>query len=444
MTFMAKIASSQRQPSLRAMGVGKWAFITCLRQMSTHVLMVQDALYTLARLDGFEKIKSEMSTYSAGTDQARENLGIPILEQLGKILLQPPIVNSTLVEEVDSFSDREDEFRADHSPKITSIKGEEMSLSTQLHSRLRQLTARNAMQETLEYGLCGRCEDYHKDNYPYVINCLHVYCKDCLRALSSEAAMEDRDAAACTRCHKIFSKSEPYVVSTLNDGGQSMAVMTSKEGKLKRQMGFLKIANNITHSTKTAAILQQVETWFKEDRDNKIVIFAQFIMAMKILLQACRSRGWEALEYHGAMSQPVRTKALLKFGQSQHVEILIASFRAGGTGLNICAANKVIVVDLWWNDPKQQQAFCRVYRIGQTRDCEMVHFSICGTLDDYMLRMQACKKDTLGRAMGDDGNLEDIFSPEELKAQVCRNKEYHPDKEIQLTLPTNTKSHEED
>lgn len=60
------------------------------------------------------------------------------------------------------------------------------------------------------------------------------------------------------------------------------------------------------------------------------------------------------------------------FAKDPKCGIMLCGLKAGGVGLNLTAANRVIIIDLWWNQSVETQAFCRIYRIGQEREVEMV------------------------------------------------------------------------
>jgi SNF2 family DNA or RNA helicase len=112
-----------------------------------------------------------------------------------------------------------------------------------------------------------------------------------------------------------------------------------------------------------------------------------------------------------------RTQSLSHFQTRPEIKILIASLKAGGIGLDITAANKCILVEPWWNDAIQQQAFCRLFRIGQERDVEIVKLVAKDTIDDYMMDLQKMKNKEIEGAIGDstlpsagvEGQLVDHF-----------------------------------
>ena len=153
--------------------------------------------------------------------------------------------------------------------------------------------------------------------------------------------------------------------------------------------------DTILFSAKLTAIKQQLAYWMQEDPEKKIIVFTQFIEIMKLVKQLCVSENWPCSTYHGQMSHTSRASALSEFKTNTQKTILISSLTCGGIGLNLTEASRVIMVDLWWNSPVEQQAFCRVYRIGQQWPTKMVRFYVEGTIDERMLALQRKKEDMI-------------------------------------------------
>lgn len=65
--------------------------------------------------------------------------------------------------------------------------------------------------------------------------------------------------------------------------------------------------------------------------------------------------------------------------------VILISFRAGSTGLNLVSCNHVILLDMWWNPALEDQAFDRAHRLGQTRAVEIHKLTIKDTVEDRML-----------------------------------------------------------
>jgi SNF2 family DNA or RNA helicase len=109
-----------------------------------------------------------------------------------------------------------------------------------------------------------------------------------------------------------------------------------------------------------------------------------------------------------------------KFHTDSNIKIMIAGLKCGGQALNLACANRVISIDLWWNrmwlsqcsqifyhaninrtDSIEQQAFGRVFRIGQHKQTYVSRFVIKNSIDCRLLSMQADKIRTIDRAMQD-------------------------------------------
>jgi non-specific serine/threonine protein kinase len=101
-----------------------------------------------------------------------------------------------------------------------------------------------------------------------------------------------------------------------------------------------------------------------------------------------------------------RTKLVKSFQEDPAVPFFVLSLKAGGTGLNLTAAQHVVHFDRWWNPAVEDQATDRAYRIGQQRNV-LVHRFVCrGTLEeriDAMLTGKRAVADALLSGGGADG-----------------------------------------
>lgn len=66
------------------------------------------------------------------------------------------------------------------------------------------------------------------------------------------------------------------------------------------------------------------------------------------------------------MNDNNRKKAIESFNQNEDIKVFLISIKVGGVGLNLCAANKVVLLEPWWNPAVEDQAIDRINRIGQT------------------------------------------------------------------------------
>ena len=118
--------------------------------------------------------------------------------------------------------------------------------------------------------------------------------------------------------------------------------------------------------------------------------FASFVPDLALHLHEVL--GVEVATLTGADSRAARAATVARFGEADGPPILIASLKAGGTGLTLVRANHVIHLDRWWNPAVEDQASDRVWRIGQHQKVS-VHVLVCpGTLEDKIDTALAAKR----------------------------------------------------
>ena len=109
-------------------------------------------------------------------------------------------------------------------------------------------------------------------------------------------------------------------------------------------------------------------------------------------------------QFHGNMTQKARDSALDDFKKKPNIKILLTTIQSGGIGLNLTEASRVIILDPWWNQAREQQAFCRIYRIGQDEETCLTRFCVKDTVDEAMLNMQSSKQIEIDDIFDDENN----------------------------------------
>ena len=99
-----------------------------------------------------------------------------------------------------------------------------------------------------------------------------------------------------------------------------------------------------------------------------------------------------ASQKHGGTPQKQRDTMVARFQAAGGPPVLLLSLKAGGTGLNLTAANHVFHFDRWWNPAVENQATDRAFRIGQTRDVQVHKFLCAGTLEERIDELIEGKK----------------------------------------------------
>jgi non-specific serine/threonine protein kinase len=134
------------------------------------------------------------------------------------------------------------------------------------------------------------------------------------------------------------------------------------------------------------------------DRALVFTQFAEFGHALRTHLQ--ERFGREIPFLHGGTTKKTRDEMVSRFQGDDGPPILLLSLRAGGTGLNLTAANHVIHFDRWWNPAVEDQATDRAFRIGQERRVQARKFICVGTIEERIDQMIEAKKDLAERIVG--------------------------------------------
>ncbi|NLA31823.1 MAG: DEAD/DEAH box helicase, partial [Methanomicrobiales archaeon] len=121
---------------------------------------------------------------------------------------------------------------------------------------------------------------------------------------------------------------------------------------------------------------------------ERALIFTQFAEFGGLLEgYLCERFGTAVLYLHGRTPRAKRDAMVQQFQQPGGPPLFILSLKAGGTGLNLTAANHVFHLDRWWNPAVENQATDRAFRIGQTRDVQVRLMISSGTLEEQIDRL---------------------------------------------------------
>nr|WP_303715235.1 DEAD/DEAH box helicase [Methanoculleus marisnigri] len=137
------------------------------------------------------------------------------------------------------------------------------------------------------------------------------------------------------------------------------------------------------------------------DAGERALIFTQFAEFGTLLEGHLRERFGTAVIYlHGKTPQQKRDAMVQRFQQPGGPSLFLLSLKAGGTGLNLTAANHVFHLDRWWNPAVENQATDRAFRIGQTRDVQVRLMIAAGTLEERIDMLLEEKKALADRVTG--------------------------------------------
>lgn len=125
---------------------------------------------------------------------------------------------------------------------------------------------------------------------------------------------------------------------------------------------------------------------------DKVLVFSHSVRLLKMLQMLFMQTSYNICYLDGKMTYDDRAKAVDDFNSDPSQFVFLISTKAGGVGLNITSANKVVVVDPNWNPSYDLQAQDRAYRIGQVRDVEVFRLISAGTIEEIVYARQIYKQ----------------------------------------------------
>ena len=138
------------------------------------------------------------------------------------------------------------------------------------------------------------------------------------------------------------------------------------------------------------------------DSGERALVFTQFSAMGSLLVEYLSARFGCRISYlHGGVPRRQRDIMVAEFQDPEtDIPMMVLSLKAGGTGLNLTAANHVIHFDRWWNPAVENQATDRAFRIGQRKDVLVRKLVCAGTLEDRIDQLIASKRDLAERVVG--------------------------------------------
>ncbi|WWD15746.1 hypothetical protein CI109_100168 [Kwoniella shandongensis] len=200
-----------------------------------------------------------------------------------------------------------------------------------------------------------------------------------------------------------------------NDDGNAGPSKKSKKGKEKANgaNGALDDVSaelameDVLPSTKMKQLGALIDAINEEDPSQKVIVFSQFVQYIDLCGMYLGRRGVNYVSYVGSMKQDEREETIRKFnrpaGEEGSPKVILMSLKCGGVGLNLCAANHVICLDLAWNAATENQAVDRAHRIGQTKEVKVHRLVIENTVEQRIMTLQESKQALSDGAMG-EGN----------------------------------------
>lgn len=183
-------------------------------------------------------------------------------------------------------------------------------------------------------------------------------------------------------------------LSELGDsrGGQTRIHILAEITRLRRACCHPGLIDPTTllPGAKLQAFLELVDDLIRNK--HKALVFSQFVGQLERVREALVTRGIAHQYLDGGTAAPEREKRVAAF-QAGQGDLFLISLRAGGTGLNLTAADYVIHLDPWWNPAVEDQASDRAHRIGQQRPVTVYRLIVRDSIEEKILELHRSKRD---------------------------------------------------
>ena len=184
---------------------------------------------------------------------------------------------------------------------------------------------------------------------------------------------------------------------------QSLVLQSLTKLRLLANHPILSIPNFEGNSGKYDDVLHQLDIIRKSG--HKVLIFSNFTKYLALFEQHFIEQHFSYCKLTGKDSLDQRKRTIDQFQNDDAISAFLISMKAGGTGLNLTAADYVYILDPWWNPNVEEQAIARAHRIGQTMPVFATKFIAKDSIEEKILTLQEFKRQLAADIMATSGEL---------------------------------------
>ncbi len=173
---------------------------------------------------------------------------------------------------------------------------------------------------------------------------------------------------------------------------------------------LLKLDDGVVRpSAKLERLMEMIAELRSEGR--RIIVFSQFTSMLALIRERCDAAGYD---YSLLTGQTKDRRAAIEAFQGGQRTLFLISLKAGGVGLNLTAADTVILYDPWWNPAVEAQAVDRAHRIGQDKAVFVYRLQTSGTIEEKMVELKARKQALADGLFSADGEIGSALTEEDV------------------------------
>lgn len=191
------------------------------------------------------------------------------------------------------------------------------------------------------------------------------------------------------------NKYRNYLLNKIEDDGIGKSKIYVIEGlmKLRQICDSPEILSDKEDYGKQSVKVKELIRHIKEKTGkHKILVFSQFVKMLKIIERELKIENIEYEYLDGQSTQKARQASVNNFQENENIRVFLISLKAGGTGVNLTAADYVYIFDPWWNPAVENQAIDRCYRIGQDKKVIAYRMICKNTIEEKIMIHQENKR----------------------------------------------------
>lgn len=231
-----------------------------------------------------------------------------------------------------------------------------------------------ALQDLLQLSIesheeCAICFEHHS---PVITTCAHVFGRECISRV-----IETQKKCPLCRAELLDEACLVEPAHEFGDGDCNDIDTLSFDESSSKLDALLQILQSAAPGTKT-------------------VVFSQWTSFLSLVQTRLEDAGLRFCRLDGTMSVRARDAALSSLSNDPECTIMLASLGCCSVGLNLVAANQVVLSDSWWAPAIEDQAVDRVHRLGQTRETKVIRLVMHDTIEERTLEIQKDKRALMG------------------------------------------------
>lgn len=235
---------------------------------------------------------------------------------------------------------------------------------------------------------------------PYLAKCLTLTCGSCVK--DSPSGLPVPTCSCMPLCKSVEVSWTPSAATSAGKGN-SKTLPDIPEKDI---------------STKLKTLLEDLQTC---PEGEKSVVFSYWTFTLDLIESLLKKASISYTRIDGQHSGERREEAIQKFMQDASIQVILVSITCGGAGLDLTAASVAYLLEPQWNPMMEEQALCRIHRLGQTKEVKTVKYRIGGSFEERVVQTQEMKKEIAAEAFNMESRrnpLDNLKKLEELRKQL--------------------------